>query len=407
MNGMLIRGAKVFTDKSIFEELDIRTKGQRILEIGSGLSAGADEMIIDAAGLTAIPGLVDIHFHGAAGHDFCDADPEGLEEIAAYEAHRGVLAVCPATMTYSEEILGGIMDAARRFKEKQDSAGNNTNGTNDANDANGTNCTNFTAGLATLVGINMEGPFISPDKMGAQNPKFLMNPDVSMFKRLQQRSGGLIRLVDIAPELEGASEFIRECGDEVTISIAHTMADYDTAVRAFEAGVHHVTHLFNAMPGLSHRSPGPIAAAVEYGAETEIIADSVHVHPAMVRLAFKCFGTDKMILISDSMEATGLADGQYSLGGQAVTKCGNLAVLTEHEETIAGSVTDLYDCLKTAVQVCGIRPEDAIQAAALNPAASIGIDGDYGSIAVGKYANIILTDDEWNIIKVINRGSVL
>ena len=192
------------------------------------------EDVIDAGGAYALPGLVDIHFHGAVGHDFCDADEAGLQAIADFEASKGVLAICPATMTFSEEILNGIMDVAAAHKNERG---------------------------ADLVGINMEGPYISPKKVGAQNPKYVMAADAGMFRRLQARSGGLIKLVDVAPEEPGNLDFIKECRDEVRISIAHTCTDYDTAKAAFAAGASHMTHLYNAMPGITHREPGPIIAA--------------------------------------------------------------------------------------------------------------------------------------------------
>lgn len=383
---MKITGAYVYSPQHEFVKKDVYIKDGNFTD-GEGFDKGAEDTL-DASGLMLIPGLVDIHFHGALGHDFCDADPEGLTAISQYEARNGVTAVCPATMTYSEEILGKIMNNAADWKNK--------------------NLTeNQKQGCADLVGINLEGPFISGKKLGAQNPQYLHLPDAAMFRRLQDRSGGLIRLVDIAPEVMGSMEFIRELAPEVCISLAHTCADFDTAVRAFEAGARHMTHLFNAMPGINHRQPGPIIAALEHKAEVELIADGIHVDPAMVRFAFNTFGEDKVILISDSMEATGLPDGQYSLGGQDVTVMGKKATLTSDPATIAGSVTNLFAAMKTAVNDMGIPLESAIRAATENPARSIGIFDRYGSITPGKVASAVLIDDRLNIIKVILRGHLL
>ncbi len=390
---MVIKGASVYTKEHEFEKKDIITSGIAINRLcpSSESNSRKDEdaedpasgdlgEVFDAEGLYAIPGLVDIHFHGAMGHDFCDADPEGLKEIARYEASKGILAICPATMTYSEEILQGIMENAAAFSPEEN--------------------------MAELVGINMEGPFISPKKIGAQNPKYLMEPDISMFRRLNDKAKGLIKLVDIAPELPGSMDFIRELSGEVNISIAHTACDYDTAIQAFENGARHVTHLYNAMPGLTHRDPGPIRAAMEKEAEAEIITDGVHIHPAMVRMAFESFPEDKMILIADSMEATGLPDGEYQLGGQKVTVTGKKAVLSEHPETIAGSASNLFDCMKTAIGM-GIKKETAVRAASENPAKAIGIDNKYGCIAEGYIANIVLVDEDFNIRYIINRGKLM
>ena len=385
---MVIKGAFTYTKDHRFERKEIITNDMVIAgvcEPGAEKSfmsgnASDDENVLDATGLYAIPGLVDIHFHGAMGHDFCDADPEGLAAIARYEAENGVLSICPATMTFSEEILAKIMENAAAFSPDQD--------------------------MAELVGINMEGPFISPEKIGAQNPKYLMKPDVSMFRRLQAKANGLIRLVDIAPELPGSMEFINDLAEDVNISIAHTACDYDEAMEAFSYGARHVTHLFNAMPGLGHRDPGPIRAAMEKDAEVEIIADGVHIHPAMVRMAFESFSEDKVILIADSMEATGLPDGEYQLGGQKVSVCGKKAVLSEHPDTIAGSASNLFDCMKTAISM-GIKKEMAIRAASENPAKAIGMGDRLGKISEGYMANMILLDKEFNIKHVVNRGKII
>ena len=374
---MIVRNAKVFTDGCRFVEKDLVIRDGRIV---FGAAPRADEEIVDAGGAYALPGLVDIHFHGAVGHDFCDADEAGLQAIADFEASKGVLAICPATMTFNEEILNGIMDVAAAHKNGRG---------------------------ADLVGINMEGPYISPSKVGAQNPKYVMGADAGMFRRLQARSGGLIKLVDVAPEEPGNLDFIRACHDEVRISIAHTCADYDTAKAAFAAGASHMTHLYNAMPGITHRAPGPIIAALEEGAEVELITDGIHIHPAMVRFTFNTFGDDHVILIADSMMACGLPDGQYSLGGQAVTVKGALATLTEHPGTIAGSATCLYDCMRHAVLDMGVPLASAVRAATLNPARSIGIDADYGSLEPGRWGNVVLADEQLNIQKVIQKGVVL
>ena len=374
---MIIRNAKVFADGCRFVERDLIIRDGRIV-LGAPPMDG--EEVLDAQGAYALPGLVDIHFHGAVGHDFCDADEAGLQAIADFEASKGVLAICPATMTFSEEILNGIMDTAAAHKNERG---------------------------ADLVGINMEGPYISPSKVGAQNPKYVMGADAGMFRRLQERSGGLIKLVDVAPEEPGNLDFIRACHDEVRISLAHTCADYETAKAAFAAGASHMTHLYNAMPGITHRAPGPIIAALEEGAEVELITDGVHIHPAMVRFTFRTFGDEHVILVADSMMACGLPDGQYSLGGQAVTVCGPRATLTEPPDTIAGSATCLYDCMRHAVLDMGVPLASAVRAATLNPARSIGIDADYGSLEPGRWGNVVLADAQLNIQKVIRKGEVL
>ena len=336
---------------------------------------------VDAAGCYVIPGLVDLHFHGSAGADISDGDLAGLHRMGAYEASRGVTAMCPATMTLPEDVLMRAARAAAAYAPAADEA--------------------------ALVGINMEGPFISPSKVGAQNPDYVRNPSADEFRRLQEAADGLFKLVDIAPEESGAEEFIREMAGEVRISLAHTCTDYDTAVRAFELGARQLTHLYNAMDPMHHRKPGPIPAAVEHGEVTaEIIADGVHIHPAMVRLAFQLFGDNRMILISDTLRAAGLEDGTYDLGGQDVTVRGPVATIDNG--ALAGSVSDLMRCLTVAVRDMGIPLASAVKAASANPARALGLDAERGAIEAGKVADAVLLDKETlDVRAVVLRGELL
>ncbi|MDO5411750.1 MAG: N-acetylglucosamine-6-phosphate deacetylase [Lachnospiraceae bacterium] len=380
---MMIKNAAVFGADGEFYQRTLYTDGERLAERGDEdhTEAGnAAQEILDAQGLTAIPMLVDIHFHGCDGVDFCDGTEEAISRIAAYELKNGIGAICPATMTYDEDTLSGIARAAAAHKNESG---------------------------ADLIGINMEGPFISEKKKGAQNAKYIHCPDADMFLRLQKQAGGLFKLCDLAPEEPNAMECIQKLNKKVTVSLAHTCTDYETARAAFENGASHMTHLYNAMPGISHREPGPIVAAWEAGAHVELIADGIHIHPAVVRMTFELFGKDKVILISDSMMATGLPDGDYSLGGQRVTVTGNRAVLTEDPATIAGSATNLMDCLRHAVLDMGISLGTAVKAAALNSAMAIGADSDYGSLEPGRYANILLVDEKLNIRHMIHKGRIV
>lgn len=368
---MILKNAKVFMENGSFQEKDVFMEGEFFSSSPSGAS-------IDASGLYAIPGLVDIHLHGAVGHDFCEGTHQATTAIASYEAKNGVTALCPATMTLPEETLERICEMASTWKPGED--------------------------CASLVGINMEGPFLSKEKCGAQNPEFLKNPDKAMFHRLQKASGGLIRLLDIAPELEGAFEMMEDLKGQVQCSLAHTACGYDQAKRAMDLGATHITHLFNAMAPLHHRSPGVIGAGAEReDCYAELITDMIHSHPSAVRAAFKLFGNgDRIVLISDSMMATGLSDGDYSLGGQAVKVKGSKAALADG--TIAGSATNLMDCMRKAVKDAGIPLETGVKCATSNPARSIGVYGRHGSITPGKYGDLVLLNEDLEIQKVFLRG---
>ena len=295
-NTMIIKNGLVFTPEGKFEKKDLYVEGEYVAK------ETTDNKEVEAEGCYVIPGLVDIHFHGCVRHDMCDGTEESIQALADYEAANGVLAICPATMTIPEEELFQAMKAAKEHKNGKG---------------------------ADLVGINMEGPFINKEKKGAQKEEDIKLADIELFHKLQEAAGGLIKLVDLAPETEGAMDFIDQVKDEVHVSIAHTMADYDTASEAIRRGADHITHLYNAMPPLNHREPGVIGAARDSDCYVELICDGVHIHPSCVRATFEMFTDKRIVLISDSMMATGMEDGQYELGGQPVTVVGNLATLTE------------------------------------------------------------------------------
>lgn len=343
-------------------------KGTVIMEAGVITDIIEMDFIPDQETAYVIPGLVDIHFHGCMGADLCDGDVESIRKIADYEASRGVTGICPATMSLPVKELHRIMKVVGNYEE---------------------------TGGAHLVGIRMEGPFLSKGKKGAQAEENIIPCDEALFRTLQEEAGGRIRLVDIAPEEKGAMDFIDALKTEVHLSLAHTRADYEISMEAFRRGADHVTHLCNAMPPLHHRNPGVIGAAADVGAYVELICDGVHLHPAMVRILFQLFGDEKICLISDSMRATGLGDGTYTLGGQDVFVKGSVATLKDG--TIAGSVANLMDCLRIAVCEMGISPEAAVRCATENPARAIGVFDSCGSISVGKRADLVRLDSDLRV----------
>lgn len=370
---MRIKGGKLFTPQG-FQEGDLFTAGERIA------AQSGDAEVYDAQGCYVIPGLTDLHFHGAMGADFSDGDPDGLQKMAEFELSQGVTQICPAGMTLLEDQLIKICTVAAQHNREGRPG-------------------------AALVGINLEGPFLSYEKRGAQNGDWLQPPNLPLLHKLCEVSDGLVKLVSIAPELEGAMEFIREASKTVAVSLAHSTADYDTAAAAYEAGARQATHLYNAMPAFTHRAPGIIGAAAERDdVYCELISDGVHIHPAVVRCTFRMVGRDRMVLISDTMRACGMPDGQYTLGGQDVIVKGPLATLKDG--TIAGSATCLMDCMRRAVSF-GIPLVDAVTAAAVNPTKALKIDGDYGTLDQGKMANIVVLDENLALKQVFFRGKAI
>ena len=383
---MIIDHVKVFTEDKKFTDGGIVIKNGTIEQVYTeGKRPQTEDEVLDGKGMYAIPGLIDLHFHGCKGDDFCDGSRDAIARIAEYEASVGVTAIAPATMTLPVEELEQILRVAAEYKKGPHSKKE-----------------------ADFVGINMEGPFISPAKKGAQDERNIIPCDVKVCERFLEVSEGLVKFMGIAPEeSENAVSFIEAVKDKVNVSLAHTNADYDTAMAAFNAGADHAVHLYNAMPAFTHRAPGVIGAVYDSKhVMAEIICDGVHIHPAAVRATFEMMGEDRMILISDSMRAAGMPDGSYTLGGLNVNVVGNRATLAS-DGAIAGSVTNLMDCMKTAVKTMNIPLETAVACATINPAKSLGIDAEYGSIRAGKKAHIVLMDQELNVQQVIKDGELL
>jgi len=331
-----------------------------------------DALTDDEKAVRIIPGLIDIHMHGAMGHDACNSDMDDLRAIAQYEKSQGVTSVCLASMTLDK---GRLLDVCKKLGEASRE-------------------------IAAIKGIYLEGPFISEAKAGAQNPEHIQEADYTLYKELKDASDGMIKVVTVAPEKAGALELIKKvAAEKCVVSLAHSAANAREARLAFEAGATQVTHLYNAMNPMTHREPGIVGAAADCEkVNVELICDGVHVDPVMIRNSFRLFGADRIILISDSMEATGMPDGEYMLGDQKVTKNGNRATLGD--STIAGSVSNLYQCMLNAINY-GISIEDAIATVTANPAKAIGIYDELGSIEVGKRADLLVTDDKMGLLEVI------
>lgn len=376
---MFYKNAKIFCSDFTFREGAFEVVDGKF---GAILPDTVPEDAIDLGGATVIPGLVEVHSHGNSGADFSDGDYEGLKAMARYFAQCGVTSFAPASMTLPYDVLSKAFATAKMLKEEAPE------------------------GYSRIMGIQMEGPYFSYAKRGAQNPDFLKEPDFEGFKKLYDECGGLVRIVDIAPELPGAAEFVAKAKELCTVSIAHTDSDYDHAKAAVDAGVTHLTHLYNAMPAIHHRNPGVIPACVENeNVQAEIICDGYHIHPASVRLAFAMF-KNRMVLVSDSGRCAGQPEGyQFDLGGQMAEIRGGVAKLVG-SETIACSASNLWTCLTNAIS-WGVPEEEAIRAATYNPAKALGVQDQIGSIETGKLADFLVCSADYSQKRIFLAGAEL
>lgn len=367
---MTIENAVIYREEGFFPGT-LHTNGMYLDE------TSGDDIVLDAKGCYAIPGLVDIHQHGCVGHDYATASADKIEIMLRYQLSQGVTAVCPTIMTLP---LAQMAAACRRFGRFRGTAG------------------------AEVAGLYLEGPFLSPGKAGAQNPRHMLLPDASALQHILEEANGLVCFMAIAPELEGACQLVRTYREHVKFCLAHSSADYKNAFNALQAGIRQVTHLFNAMPPFHHRAPGVVGAAFDNPAcMVELICDGIHIHPAVVRAVFRLF-EGRVIMISDSMAATGLPSGYYTLGDLPVSVEGKRAVLAG-ENTLAGSASTLMDCLRVAVTQMGIPLHEAVKSASQNPAKALGAD-NLGRLERGCRADILLIDKSLQIVHIIKNSEM-
>lgn len=323
-----------------------------------------DEAGVDLKGAKVFPGLIDVHTHGCVGFDTMDGDR--LSEMSEFLAKNGVTSFLPTTMTVDMEKIKNVVNAdLPRTKGAQ------------------------------ILGFHLEGPYISKNRKGAQNERFIKNPDLEEFGALKN-----VKMVTIAPELPGSLDFIEKCG--AVVSIGHTEADYGETSLAIERGAKCLTHTFNAMPGIHHRAPGPIGAAVDENIYVQVICDGLHLHKSVVKMLYRTFTSERMVLISDSMRATGLKDGEYEFGGQQVTVSDSVARLSDG--SIAGSTSTLLQCVKKAIEF-GIPEEEAFAMASKTPAELIGLNK--GRLEEGYDCDLIAVDEDYNILTTVINGVVL
>ena len=385
---MIIKNIRVYGTDEQFHEGSVCISGERFVS-GEAAKDSADQ-ILDGKGCYAIPGLLDVHFHGCLGLDVCDGTEEAVHTIARYEAESGITAICPATLTLPADELKAILANMADFRDRMERG----------EVPDGDRC-------ADIVGINMEGPFISVVKKGAQNADYIIPCDAELAREFYEASGGLLKFIGLAPEDNpDFVGYINKVKEFTAVSLAHTNADYASAKKAFDAGARHAVHLFNAMSAFTHRDPGVVGAVSDSPhVSAEIITDGVHVHPAMVRTAFRFNGADRMIIISDSLRSTGMPDGDYVLGGQAIIKKGKYCRLAEGG-ALAGSVSNQFECMVNAVKEMEIPLETAVACSTIHPAKAIGVDDLYGSIEEGKYGDLVLLNEDLELMAVVKRGEV-
>ncbi|MBE6024692.1 MAG: N-acetylglucosamine-6-phosphate deacetylase [Cellulosilyticum sp.] len=375
---MKIINGIVYKDTFQFEKQDLHIENGCFSKVPQNSNT---VVTLDATNCYVIPGLIDIHLHGANGYDFCDATFEAIQSITQFELSHGITTIFPTTMTLSTEKTCKILEMLANFMHAPSEKS------------------------SYIAGIHLEGPYISPQQCGAQDATWCRSPHLSEFYKLQKAADYKIQYLTLAPEQAGALDFIQSISSDVIVSLGHTIASYDTALYAFQKGASHLTHCYNAMPPLHHRDPGVIGAALDYGhIYTELICDGLHLHPATIRLSFQLFDDDHIIFISDSTMATGLPDGIYTLGGSPIQ--------VTHQEArtpsgqLAGSTTHLMDCLRKAVDF-GIPLEKALKCVTANPAREVGIYHQLGSITTGKQADCVILNQNLEVIHVIQRGHLI
>ncbi|GGI40645.1 N-acetylglucosamine-6-phosphate deacetylase [Mammaliicoccus stepanovicii] len=380
MNQYSLTNAVIYTEEETINSGFVEVKDGIISKIGKGIYEGDLEQI-DLKGHHLIPGFIDIHIHGGYGQDAMDATPESLNILTKNLLSEGTTSFLATTMTQSTEAVNKALENIANFKPEDEQS-------------------------AEILGVHLEGPFISEFKVGAQNPEFVARPSVQKFKDFQKHANNLIKIVTIAPEVDGAGETIKTLCHDVIFSAGHTVSDFDGIEEAVDNGLKHITHLYNAQTTFTHREPGVFGAALtDERLTTEVIVDGVHSHPNAVKLAYLAKGNKNFCVITDAMRAKGMQDGKYDLGGQDVIVKNNEARL--ESGSLAGSILLMNQGLKNLMNFAGISLEEAWRTTSLNQAIRLNVDDKIGSIKVGKKADLVVVDSEINVLTTIKNGYVI
>lgn len=383
-NTVLIKGVEVYGEHKVIQNGYLKIRDGKIMELGSceDLTMVENDKIIDLpSSYKAIPGLIDLHIHGVNGADVMDATTEALDIMVDTLPKEGTTSFLATTITQSiPSIEKAIINVGNYMQD-------------------------MIKGKSEILGVHLEGPFVNKKRAGAQPSNFIIDPDLELFKRWCTLSKGTIKIVTLAPELTGGMDFVQYLKENnIIASIGHSDATFLEAEKAIESGVSHATHLYNQMRGLHHREPGVVGAAfLNDCVKTEIIADGVHVHPEIIKLAYKLKGSHGMILITDSMRAKCLRNGKYELGGQDVFVMDEKAVLKDG--TLAGSILKLGNALKNIISFTDCSLQDAIEMTAVNPAKQLKIYDRKGSLEVGKDADVVILDEKLDVFLTYCRGA--
>ncbi|HIQ22750.1 MAG TPA: N-acetylglucosamine-6-phosphate deacetylase [Planctomycetes bacterium] len=376
MEKLWIRGARlVLPERGDVVPGELLLGEGRILEVRRGLRAtGTAEL--DVEGLYVAPAFIDLQVNGGMGHNFEDASPDEIKEIVDFFVSHGTIALLPTTVTAPISIIKDAIERVRRV------------------------------GHPAILGVHIEGPFISPERRGAHNPEYILPPSPERFAELTSGHAGFIKLVTLAPELPGGEELITRILESGAVpALGHSDASYEQALAALERGVKLFTHLFNAMSPFHHRAPGAVGAALDSDAYVELICDGIHIHPAVVRLIAKVKGFDRICLVTDAISAAGLPDGEYSLGDLPVFVREGVARLSDG--TLAGSTLTMDRAVRNFMDYTGCSLPEAVRCASLNPARLLGIDDRKGSLEVGKDADLVIFDQDLTVHYTILGGEVV
>ena len=372
---MLIRNATAYMDGRFCAGIELRLMHGQVQEIGCGLMKGLYEEEIDLGGDYLLPGFVDVHIHAFRGHDAMQGE-EAVRSMARDLFREGVAAFLPTTMSASGEDTRRAVDGIRAVMRRPD------------------------AHAARVLGAHMEAPFLNPDKRGAQRGEFLCAPDMEAFLTMTGGESEGVCLITLAPELPGAEAFIRAAsGRGIVVSLGHTAATAEEAHQAADWGATHVTHTFNAQSPLNHRAPGvPGAALTDDRLYAECIADGIHLHPDILRLLIRAKGPERVVAVTDAMEAAGMPDGQYALGGQEVfVKAGEARLA---DGTLAGSVLTMRQALHNLIHRFDVPPEQAVLMTTQTPAESVG-EPLLGRLTVGLPAPLTRWSHDWEMLDVL------